>query len=278
MKELLFGTAGTPLSAKKRGSVEGIQRIRELGLGCMELEFVRGVRMKEGMAERVRATAEEEGVALSVHAPYYINLNSAEDEKIDASIERIYQSARIGALCGASSIVFHPAYYHKQDSEVVMERVNVLLGKLASRLEDEGIDAVLRPETTGKPTQFGSLEETLMMAEAIEGVMPCIDFSHLHARSSGEFNTLEEFRDVLGKVEEYLGKEGLEDMHCHVSGIEYGEKGEKNHLVLRESDYNYTDLMAAFREFGVKGLVICESPNLEEDALLLQDTFRNTDF
>ena len=278
MKELLFGTAGTPISAKKRGSVEGIQRIHELGLGCMELEFVRGVRMKEGMAEKVRATAEEEGVALSVHAPYYINLNSAEDEKIDASLERIYQSARIGALCGASSIVFHPAYYHKQNSEVVMERVNGLLGKLASRLKDEGIDAVLRPETTGKPTQFGSLEETLTMAEAIEGVMPCIDFSHLHARSSGEFNTLEEFRDVLGKVEEYLGLEGLEDMHCHVSGIAYGEKGEKNHLVLRESDYNYTDLMAAFREFGVKGLVICESPNLEEDALLLQDTFRNTDF
>ncbi|UGV40609.1 TIM barrel protein [Methanococcoides orientis] len=277
MKELLFGTAGTPISAKKRGSIEGIQRIRELGLGCMELEFVRGVRMKEGMAERVRTTAEAEEVELSVHAPYYINLNSAEEEKIDASIERIYQSARIGALCGASSIVFHPAYYHKQDSEMVMERVNGLLGKLASRLADEGIDAVLRPETTGKPTQFGDLEETLMMASAIEGVMPCIDFSHLHARSSGEFNTLEEYRDVLGKVEEYLGREGLEDMHCHVSGIAYGEKGEKNHLILRESDYNYADLMAAFREFNVKGLVICESPNLEEDALLLQNTFRNTE-
>src|SRR6056297_1715158 len=103
-------------------------------------------------------------MALSVHAPYYINLNSAEDEKIDASVERIYQSARIGALCGASSIVFHPAYYHKQNSEVVMERVNRLVGKLALLLEDEGINAVLRPETTGKPTQFGSLEETLMMA------------------------------------------------------------------------------------------------------------------
>lgn len=277
MKQLLFGTAGTPITAKKRGSIEGIQRIRELGLGCMELEFVRGVRMKEGMAEKVRATAEEEAVPLSVHAPYYINLNSAEDEKIEASVERIYQSARIGALCGASSIVFHPGYYHKQDSEEVFERISGLLGMLASRLEDEGINAVLRPETTGKPTQFGSLEEILMMASAIEGVMPCIDFSHLHARSSGEYNTIEEFRDVLVKLEDSLGREGLEDMHCHVSGIEYGSKGEKNHLVLRESDYNYTDLMAAFREFNMKGLVICESPNLEEDALLLQHTFRNAD-
>ncbi|NOQ48930.1 MAG: TIM barrel protein, partial [Methanococcoides sp.] len=168
MKQLLFGTAGAPLSSKKKGSIEGIKRVREIGLDCMELEFVRGVRMKEETAANVRQTAEEENVALSVHAPYYINLNSAEAEKIEASIERIYQSARIGALCGASSIVFHPAYYQGQSSEKVMEKVTGLLEALTSRLTDEGIDVVLRPETTGKATQFGSLEETLMMASAIE--------------------------------------------------------------------------------------------------------------
>ncbi|NPE27563.1 TIM barrel protein [Methanococcoides sp. SA1] len=273
MKQLLFGTAGAPLSSKKKGSLDGIRRIAELGLGCMELEFVRGVRMKEETAGTIRQAAEEENVALSVHAPYYINLNSAEEEKITASIERIYQSARIGALCGASSIVFHPAYYQGNSSEKVMEKVTVLLEGLTSKLIDEGIDVVLRPETTGKATQFGDLEETLMMATAIEGVMPCIDFSHLHARSCGEYNTIEEFRGVLESVESALGREGLENMHCHVSGIAYGDKGEKNHLILQESDLNYTDLMAVFREFDVKGLVICESPNLEDDAMLLQDTF-----
>ncbi|MCM1985494.1 TIM barrel protein [Methanococcoides seepicolus] len=275
MKQLLFGTAGAPLSSKKKGSIEGIKRVREIGLDCMELEFVRGVRMKEETAANVRQTAEEENVALSVHAPYYINLNSAEAEKIEASIERIYQSARIGALCGASSIVFHPAYYQGQSSEKVMEKVTVLLEGLTSRLADEGIDVVLRPEITGKATQFGSLEETLMMASAIEGVMPCIDFSHLHARSCGEYNTMEEFRSVLESVENTLGRGGLDNMHCHVSGIAYGDKGEKNHLVLSESDLNYMDLMAVFQEFDIKGLVICESPNLEEDALLLKSTFVN---
>ncbi|MDR6222415.1 deoxyribonuclease-4 [Methanococcoides alaskense] len=236
---------------------------------------MRGVRMKEETAANVRQAAEEENVALSVHAPYYINLNSAEEEKIEASIERIYQSARIGALCGASSIVFHPAYYLGQSSEKVMEKVNGLLEGLTSRLTDEGIDVVLRPETTGKATQFGSLEETLMMATDIEGVMPCIDFSHLHARSCGEYNTMEEFRSVLESVENALGRDGLDNMHCHVSGIAYGEKGEKNHLVLQESDLNYSDMMTAFREFHIKGLVICESPNLEDDALLLKKTFSN---
>ncbi len=100
-KSLLFGTAGTPLSTKERSSAAGIARIRELGLGCMELEFVRGVRMGEATAQVVCETARDADVALSVHAPYYINLNSKEQEKIDASVERIYQSARIGALCGA---------------------------------------------------------------------------------------------------------------------------------------------------------------------------------
>ncbi|NPE28460.1 TIM barrel protein [Methanococcoides sp. SA1] len=273
MKQLLFGTAGSPLSSKKKGSMDGIKRVRELGLDCMELEFVRGVRMKEETAANVRQTAEEENIALSVHAPYYINLNSAEAEKIEASMERIYQSARIGALCGASSIVFHPAYYQGQSSEKVMEKVTGLLEGLTSRLTDEGIDVVLRPETTGKATQFGSLEETLMMATDIEGVMPCIDFSHLHARSCGEYNTMEEFRSVLESVENALGRDGVDNMHCHVSGIAYGEKGEKNHLVLQESDLNYIDMMKAFHEFHIKGLVICESPNLEDDALLLKKTF-----
>ena len=210
---------------------------------------------------------------MSVHAPYYINFNSREPEKIEASIKRIYDSARIGSLCGASSIVFHPAYYHSEDSETVFKKVIESLKVLRKTFEDEGIKAVLRPETTGKASQFGSLEETLRMAAEMEGVMPCIDFAHLHARSAGEVNTYDEFENCLTMVEEYLGKDGLKDMHMHVSGIEYTPKGEKNHLVLKESDLNYSALMKALKDFKTEGLVICESPNLEVDAMLLQETF-----
>ncbi len=270
--QLLFGTAGTPISTKKRSSVEGIRRIRELGLGCMELEFVRGVRMKEDTAQLVHQAATQEGVALSVHAPYYINLNSHETEKIQASIQRIYESARIGALCGARSIVFHPGFYQKDDPEKVYARITDHLSDLTHRLADDGIAATLRPETTGKATQFGNIDETLQMASQIEGVMPCIDFSHLHARS-GAYNSYDEFHGVLEKVEDILGREGLEDMHIHISGIDYGPKGEKRHLVLEESDLHYKELLSALHDFDVRGLVICESPNLETDALLLQQNY-----
>lgn len=275
MEELLFGTAGTPITARKRGSVDGIKRIHELGLGCMELEFVRGVRMKEDTAGKVYETSRSENIALSVHAPYYINLNSAEEEKIKASVERIYQSARIGALCGARSIVFHPAYYQKDSSEKVYKRVSEILSNLSARLVEEGIEAILRPETTGKASQFGSLEEIMRISGELEGVLPCIDFSHLHARTGGAVNSYEEFRAILASVEDTLGREGLNDMHIHVSGIEYGPKGEKNHLNLEFSDFNYTDLMKAFREFDIKGLVICESPDLEIDALIMKKTYES---
>ncbi|MGD9776626.1 MAG: TIM barrel protein, partial [Methanosarcina sp.] len=265
-------TAGVPRSTKASNSVAGIARVRELGLDCMELEFVQGVRMSEKVAVNVLEAARRENIALSVHAPYYINLNSSEEEKLKASMERIYQAARIGSLCGAESIVLHAAFYQKSSREAAYQNVSKALSELAGRLRGESIDAVLRPETMGKRAQFGTLDEVLSLSEEIEGVMPCLDFSHLHARE-GKENSYPEFTSILSKVEDALGKEGLANMHMHVSGIEYDRNGEKKHLTLKESDFNYPELMKALKEFEVKGLVICESPIMEEDALLLKRTY-----
>jgi deoxyribonuclease-4 len=272
-ESLLFGTAGIPLSAKGRNSVSGIEKIRELGLDCMELEFVRGVRISENGARNVLEASLKEKKALSVHAPYYINLNSQDEEKIKASIERIYQSARIGSLCGAESIVFHAAFYQNKDKQEVYNKVSLALQKITYQLKDEGIYAVLRPETMGKHTQFGTLDEVLALSAEIEGVMPCFDFSHMHARE-GKENSYSEFITILSKLENKLGKEGLSNMHMHISGIEYDKNGEKKHMTLKESDLKYIELLEALKEFKAKGLVICESPSLEEDALLLRKTYR----
>lgn len=271
-EKLFFGTAGVPRSAKASNSIAGIERVRELELDCMELEFVQGVRMSEKGAENVLETSRRENIALSVHAPYYINLNSPEEEKLKASMERIYQSARIGSLCGAESVVLHAAFYQKSSKEAVYENVSKALRELTGQFLDEGIHAVLRPETMGKHTQFGTLEEVLALSEEIEGVMPCLDFSHMHARE-GKENSYPEFMAILSKVEDSLGKEGLANMHMHVSGIEYDRNGEKRHLTLKESDFNYPELLKALKEFEVRGLVICESPIMEQDALLLKETY-----
>ena len=271
-KNLLFGTGGIPRSTKGKSSISGIERIRELSLDCMELEFVQGVRMGEKGARNVLEAALKENVALSVHAPYYINLNSYDEEKLKASLERIYQAARIGSLCGAESIVFHAAFYQKSSKQDTYKKVSEALEELTGRLRDEGIPAVLRPETMGKRTQFGTLEEVLALSAEIEGVMPCLDFCHMHARE-GKENSYSEFMTILSKVEETLGKEGLSNMHMHVSGVEYGRNGEKKHLNLKESDFNYSELMKVLKEFKIKGRVILESPVLEQDALLLRKIY-----
>jgi len=272
MASLLFGTAGTPHSARPQSTVGGIERIAELGLGCMEVEFVQGVKMGEAAARLVGEAAVRTGVKLSAHAPYFINLNAQEIEKIRASQSRILQTARIASICHAESVVFHPAFYMGQPPEEVYETVKEHLVEVLDQLEREQIKISIRPEVTGKSSQFGTIEELVNLSAELKGVAPCLDFSHWHART-GRFNSYAEFEAVLLQIRQRLGDEALGNMHIHVSGISYGKKGELKHLNLEESDFQYRELLRALKDYNVRGLMICESPNLEGDAVLLQATY-----
>jgi deoxyribonuclease-4 len=148
------------------------------------------------------------------------------------------------------------------------------LEHILAQLREEGNGVTIRPEITGKGSQFGTLEEVLQLSAEVEGLAPAVDFAHLHARA-GRVNSYDEFAAILGQVESALGRKALDDIHIHVSGIEYGPKGERKHLVFADSDFRYADLLRALKDFDVRGLLICESPNLEEDALLLQGTYHS---
>jgi len=274
MAVLLFGTGGIPHStAKPKTLINGIKRISELGLGCMELEFTYGVRTSELEAEQIGITASKARVRLSAHAPYYINLNAHENDKLIASQDRLMQTARIGSICGASDIAFHPAFYMKDDPVLVFDRVKKILKGVADELKRQRLSVLLRPELMGKISQFGSLEEIVNISSEIQGVAPCIDFAHLHART-GKYNSYYEFKSALNLIEKKLGKSALDNMHIHLSGINYNARtGELSHLNIRESDFNFTELMQALKDTGIGGIIICESPNLEEDALFLQQTY-----
>ena len=272
--ELLFGTGGVPVSAKLRSTEAGIERIAELGLGCMEVEFVQGVRMSPEVAASVGELAARKNVALTAHGPYFINLNAVEPQKVHMSKERILQTARIAALFGARSITFHAAFYLKNTPAETYAVVKRHLQQVMNILQKEGNEVTISPEVTGKPSQFGTLEEILQLSSEIEEVAPCIDFSHWHART-GKANSYQEFLGMLDQVEKKLGRRGLDNMHIHLSGIAYGNKGEIKHLMLSDSDMQYTELLRALKERKAKGVVICESvPYLEQDALLLQQTYR----
>lgn len=273
-EKLLFGTAGVPHSSILQSTESGIERVAELGLNCLEVQFVRGVKMNERMARQVGEIAKKRTVKLTAHAPYFINLNAHEKEKVLASQERLIHTARIASLFGAVGIVFHAAFYLNDSPSVVYTRVKGTLEETAQQLRAAGHHVLLRPETAGKGSQFGSLDEVLNLSAEVEGVAPCIDFSHLHART-GKFNSYGEFIAILKQVEERLGRQALEQMHIHLSGIQYGQKGEIKHLNLKDSDLRYVELLRALKELEVKGLVICESPGREGDAQLLQETYNS---
>lgn len=269
---LVFGTAGIPNPLKAKTTQGGIELLYKLGLSCMEVEFVKGVNMTPATARDVARVATKRGIRLSAHAPYFINLNAREPEKVRASRERIVQTARITALLGGESVVFHPAYYLKDEPDKVYATVKTNLEQIVARLKIEGNRVCIRPEVMGKDSQFGTLEEVLQLCAEVEGVEPALDFAHWHART-GKVNSYNEFIAVLKKVEKRLGRAALDNLHIHVSGIRYGEKGENNHLNFAESDFNYEALVMALKDYKVKGMVICESPNLEDDAQLLKQAY-----
>ncbi|MBE0480643.1 MAG: TIM barrel protein [Dehalococcoidia bacterium] len=272
MARLLFGTAGIPLSSRSNSTQAGVERVHELGLGCMEVEFVQGVTLNPESARIVQKVAASRGIRLSAHAPYWINLNSQEPRKVAASRQYILRAALITSILGGDGVVFHPAFYMKDSPAAVYIRVKENLLRIIQELRIEGNNVRIRPEVTGKPVQFGTLEEVLQLSAEVEGVAPAIDFAHLYART-GKVNSYGEFVAVLERTAEALGSEALADLHMHVSGIEYSPRGERRHLPLEESDFRFEELLRALKDLDAGGLLICESPTNEADALLLQETY-----
>ena len=269
---LRFGTAGVPFSSADDSSLAGIARIRELGLDALELEFVQGVKMGLDTAAKVREAARAADVRLSVHAPYFINLNSADPGKRLASQERLLKTARVGEACGAASVVFHAAFYGADAPEKAYEAVKEELRTLMSVVRAERLSIALRVETMGKRSQFGSLDEVLGLCREVDGLKPCLDFSHLYARE-GKINGYDEFHRVWAKVARKLGPRALRDVHVHIAGIQYGDKGEIRHLNLEETEFRTEEWLQVLRDLGVEGTIICESPNLEGDAVLLKKLY-----
>lgn len=270
---LLFGTAGVPNSTlKKSNPIEGVKRIHELGLDCMQLEFAHGVRMKEEVSSGLRKASYELGIPLTSHGPYYINLNAREQDKIDSSVERIIQTAKISDLCGAESMTFHAAFYMKDSPYDVFDLVEKSLNVIEERLSRLDIEIELRPELTGKTSQFGSLEELISLTKSIGSVRPCMDFSHLFARTQ-KYNSEQEFNEVLDILAEELGPVSLQNMHIHISGISSNSKGDLKHLNLEDSKFDWKGLIRVLKERNCAGYVICNSPNLEVDAAMLKQYY-----
>jgi deoxyribonuclease-4 len=192
---------------------------------------------------------------------------NATDEEWPKSRKRLMDAAHYGNLAGATDIIFHPGSYFGNPPKEVLKVAVPRLKDFMAELRKAKNPVTLRPETMGKSAMLGSLEDTLEMSKAIKGVLPCLDFAHLHARpGDGTMNTVKEWTRLLEAYQAALGKEALQHLHIHLSGIEYGPKGEKNHLPLAKSDLKLNFLFQVLHDFNCAGRILCESPLMEEDS------------
>ena len=264
-----FGTVGSPEAtpSKPGGTVGGIHYAASIGLDALELAWVQGVRAGETACATIKQAATETGVVLSVHAPYYINLNG-DNEKWPRLRQYLIDAAHFGNLAGATDIIFHPGTYFGRPADEVLQVTIPRLQGCVDELRANGNLVTLRPEISGKAAMLGSLADVLEMAKAIPGVIPCLDFAHLHARlGDGAMNTFDEWMSALDFYRKALGDAAMQQLHIHLSGINYGPKGEKNHLIMEEADLDFRNLMRALHASNAEGRIMCESPALEVDAL-----------
>jgi deoxyribonuclease IV len=270
MDELLFGISGLPIGSglKKMNYASGIEYAKSIGLDAMELLFVRNVNVTEKNKDIILKSKSDHDFYLSAHGSYYINLNADESEKQEQSLVRILHAAEGLSKVHGRSLIFHPGFYLKDSKQETYRTIKENLLKLPR----QGVD--YRLETTGKGTQFGTLEELVSLCKEVPSCKLCIDFAHIHARHNGGLNGYDDFAKILQFVLDELGRPALDDLHIHMGGINYNEKGERNHLPLSESDFNYTACLKAMKDFDVKGCVISEGPLVEKDALLLKSTFK----
>lgn len=248
---ILIGPAGSG----GRGNLKGLAEVALQKLDCMEIEFTYGVRMTPAMAETVGALADGHGIILSVHAPYYINLASYEDDKVEASRQRILDSCHRAHLMGARKVVFHAGFYQKRTPRETYRLIRHQVQELQQRIRKAAWQVTLCPEITGKPSQFGSTEELLELMQD-SGCGITVDFAHLYARNQGVID--------YGEVMHQLPQK----FHAHFSGIEYTAKGEKKHIPMKPAYFE--PLMRELLHHQKKATVICESPKPFEDAVMMK--------
>ncbi len=271
---LLFGVAGIPHSCLEESSLKAVDQVRKIGLDALELEFVQGLKMGPETAGRIKLSALSQRVRLSAHAPYFINLNAEDRGKRIQSQDLLLNSLRLASAAGASDLVFHAGYYGLSSPEEAYQNIKHSLKEILSLARSEKIAARLRIETMGKRKQFGSLDEVLSLCRELDGLLPCLDFAHIFSRE-GKINSYRNFMQVLKKVEKKLGRSALKNAHVHISGVKYNQTGELKHLNLEESEFRFDEWLQALDDAGVAGTVICESPSLETDALMLKNLYNS---
>ena len=226
-----FGPAGNAESFPYKSSVDAPRWLGELGLDCYEYQCGKGVRVKEDTAVALGRQAQEHGISLSLHAPYFINLANPDPESQEKTIGHITSSCLVADQMGATRVVIHSGALMKRTREEAMNIALPFLKEIVAVCQDQGFGHItLCPETMGKINQLGDLDEVLRLCQVHESLIPCVDFGHLYARSLGKDEGAEAVERMLSRMESELGADRASRFHSHFSHIEFTPNGgEKCH-------------------------------------------------
>ena len=278
----LFGPAGNSDSFAQmgyKGSLDVPEYVAKMGLDAFEYQCGRGVNIGEDKARQLGALAAEKGIALSVHAPYYISLASKEEAKRDNSVRYILESARAVHAMGGERIVVHPGGLGGLSREQAADLAGMTLKRALECLDSEGLSMIrVCPETMGKMNQLGNLDEVLTLCSLDERMLPCVDFGHLNARTHGGLDSMEAFGADFESIRVRLGESRLKEFHAHFSKIAYTDGGEKMHLTFEDEEYgpNFEPMLEWTARLGCSPVIICESAGTQaEDAATMKRYYQS---
>ena len=275
-----FGPSGAPIRFYEEGFKHTEQMpewVKNNGLDCFEYSFGRGINLSSDKAEKIRLAFQKSDIEISVHAPYYINLGTPEEQKAENSYNYILNSAVTGKAMGAKRVVFHPAAQGKEDRRVVVSRTIDRLKNLKVLIEELSLtDVMFCPETMGKLAQIGTVEEITEFCTLAEYYYPCVDFGHVNAREQGSLKTEEDYLSRLNYMINILGFEKVKNMHVHFSKIEYSSKGEVKHLTFADDVFGPEPLpfVRAIEKLKLEPYIVCESDGTQaDDALTIKKLY-----
>jgi deoxyribonuclease-4 len=267
-----FGPAGRPINYSGNAK-DACTYIKKEGLEAYEYQATYGVKISQPSALDLKKNSEDEDVLVSMHAPYYINLSSNKDDVIERSITRLVQAAKASEWMGAYRTVFHPGFYTSYTSKEAMDKCKNAINAIIEQLETLGVkDYCFAPETTGKKSQLGNLDEIIDICGSFDKFDPTVDFAHVYARSGGKMGLRKDYAQIFEKLENELG---IRTLHCHFTHIEFTDAGERKHHILEDDNYGppTEPFIDEIIECGWDVTVICESPLIDQDALLMKNLY-----
>jgi deoxyribonuclease-4 len=275
-----FGPAGVPSFFRTLGAelTDVPLLLKEEGLDAFEYQAVRWgqtPQMKRESAEQLGLEAKKNDVQLSLHGSYYVNLAGTKDV-VEASKRRLIACANAAYWMGAYVVVVHLGYYGVNGRAKAFKDCVKALSDIVETMVSLGIrDVMLGPETMGKHVQVGSLEEILTICEKVQGIQLVIDWGHMHARSGGRLRSADDFRAVVELIENRLGTQAANNLHCHFSKIEFTKKGERRHHIFDEKHFGpeFGPFAKVISDFKLCPVVICETPLLDLDATKMRDAY-----